>query len=424
MKIFGQGYDWSRFRGDCFGGTIAALIALPYGLAMAALMGLPPVLGVFSSILTAPLTGLLGRNPVLVGGPSSVTVPFLAAAVAQQGQAGAAKVTVIAGIALMAFCVIGLGRWIMKVPLPVISGFSCGIGGMMMISQLKTILGLPAPAGGWAESMAGQFAQAVFGLRNAQLEPLITSLLVIVIATMVNRRWQRMPAPLLGVAAACLVSSAMQWTGSEVGTLPLALPSLVGISWVPADVWLTLPSALGLAVVTAANLLITSRLVYHFLGDHQRQRRADHDRELGAYGIANVVAGVFGAPLSVGIPARSLANVRCGGSTPVSNLIHGALLAALLWVGHDWIEHVPLAALAGVTAWIGAYLLDWSTWRRLPKMRSADAAAFLATAVGVQFVNPAAAVVLGVLPYALPKLRDTLLKPREFGAAVSAKQAG
>ncbi|MEZ5356473.1 MAG: SulP family inorganic anion transporter [Bryobacteraceae bacterium] len=424
MNLFGQRYDWARLSGDCFGGTIAALIALPYGLAMAALMGLPPVMGVFSSILTAPLTGMLGRNPVLVGGPSSVTVPFLAAAVAQQGQAGAAKVTVIAGIALMAFCVIGMGRWIMKVPLPVISGFSCGIGGMMMISQLKTILGLAPPAGGWSESMAGQFAQAVMSLGQTRFEPLVIAVLVVVVATLVNRRSARMPAPLLGVGVACAVSSAMGWTGAEVGALPLGLPKLVGISWVPADVWQTLPSALGLAFVTAANLLITSRLVYHFLGDHRRQRRADHDRELGAYGIANVVAGVFGAPLSVGIPARSLANVRCGGTTPVSNLIHGALLALLLWVGRGWIEHVPLAALAGVTAWIGAYLLDWSTWRRLPKMRTADAIAFLATAIGVQFVNPVSAVAFGVLPYVWPRLRDAAMASRGFQPAASAKSAG
>ncbi len=102
-------YSWRHLWGDGFGGLIAALIALPYGLAMAALMGLPPELGLFSSIITAPFTALLGRNPVLIGGPSTVTVPFLAAAVSQFGIAGAAKVTIIAGVFLMAFSVLRLG---------------------------------------------------------------------------------------------------------------------------------------------------------------------------------------------------------------------------------------------------------------------------------------------------------------------------
>src|SRR5437764_4072074 len=91
-------YSWHKFVGDCFGGLIAALIALPYGLAMAALMGLPPALGLFTSLLTAPITAFLGRNPVLIGGTSTVTVPFIAMAVKQQGVGGAAKVTLVAAV--------------------------------------------------------------------------------------------------------------------------------------------------------------------------------------------------------------------------------------------------------------------------------------------------------------------------------------
>jgi len=87
-------YGWARFAGDCSGGFIAALIALPYGLAMAALMGLPPVLGIFTSILTAPITAALGRNPLLIGGTASATVPFVAIAVHHQGIGGAAKISI------------------------------------------------------------------------------------------------------------------------------------------------------------------------------------------------------------------------------------------------------------------------------------------------------------------------------------------
>src|SRR3954469_15831139 len=87
-----KSYGWRSLAGDASGGVIAALIALPYGLAMARLMGLPPALGLFTSIATAPVTALLGRNPVLIGGTASATVPFLAAAVASQGVGGSAKV--------------------------------------------------------------------------------------------------------------------------------------------------------------------------------------------------------------------------------------------------------------------------------------------------------------------------------------------
>src|SRR6202022_3832799 len=103
-------YSWKRFGGDASGGMIAALIALPYGLSMAALMGLPPVMGVMTSILTAPITAILGRNPVLIGGTASATVPFIASAVRTHGIGGAAKVTIVASVLMMAFCVLRLGR--------------------------------------------------------------------------------------------------------------------------------------------------------------------------------------------------------------------------------------------------------------------------------------------------------------------------
>lgn len=109
-------YTWERFFGDCAGGMIAALIALPYGLSMAALMGLPPILGVVTSILTAPITALLGRNPVLIGGTASASVPFIANAVRAQGIGGAAKVSIVASVLMMAFCVLRLGRFVGRVP--------------------------------------------------------------------------------------------------------------------------------------------------------------------------------------------------------------------------------------------------------------------------------------------------------------------
>src|SRR3954447_19707354 len=149
------GYNWERFLGDCAGGLIAALIALPYGLSMAALMGLPPILGVVTSILTAPITAVLGRNPVLIGGTASATVPFIANAVRVQGIGGAAKVSIVASVFMMAFCVLKFGRYISKIPHQVVSGFSCGIGAMMVISQLRTLFGIKTAIDGAATNMLG-----------------------------------------------------------------------------------------------------------------------------------------------------------------------------------------------------------------------------------------------------------------------------
>ena len=108
---------------------------------MASLMGLPPVLGLFTSLLTAPITAFLGRNPVLIGGTASATVPFIALAVQGQGIGGAAKVCLAASVFMMAFCVLRLGRHLARAPQSVVAGFSCGIGALMIIAQSRTVTG-------------------------------------------------------------------------------------------------------------------------------------------------------------------------------------------------------------------------------------------------------------------------------------------
>src|SRR5215467_11545038 len=143
---------------------------------MASLMGLPPVLGVFTSILTAPIIAFLGRNPVLIGGTASATVPFIALAVRNQGVGGAAKVSIVASVIMMGFCVMRLGRHVTRVPHAVVSGFSCGIGGMMLISQLDIILGVASPVTRSANSAIGQLAALVNRIDGTRMVPLVLGL--------------------------------------------------------------------------------------------------------------------------------------------------------------------------------------------------------------------------------------------------------
>lgn len=392
----GGKYTWERFMGDCAGGMIAALIALPYGLSMAALMRLPPILGVVTSILTAPITAMLGRNPVLIGGTASATVPFIANAVRAQGIGGAAKVSIVAAVFMMVFCVLRLGRFVAKVPTSVVAGFSAGIGGIMLISQLHVLAGVHAPPGENSITQLFGFLGEILGLRWA---PLVLGGSVMLAAALVTRYAPRFPAPLIGVTLSALIAIVFRIHEPEVGSLHLSLPPFVGFAWTPQDVLTVIPTGLALAFAASVNLLLTSRAVEHFRARHKHPKRSDADAELGAYGIANLCAGMFGAPMSIGIPARSVANVRCGGTTRVSNVLHALFLFLLVQLGSGALAHIPLAALAGVTAWMGVCLLDTSAWRRLPKMRFVDGSAFLVTAIGVMMVNAVVAVLAGCAIY-------------------------
>lgn len=254
---------------------------------------------------------------MLIGGTASATVPFFTVAVQTQGIGGSAKICLAASVFMMIFCVLRLGRHVARVPHAVISGFSCGVGAMMVILQLQTLLGLPAAPGGGGSSPIGRFVAVTASLGRARWEPLLLGVIVVATAALAARRWPRSPAPLIGVVLAVAAAALLGWHERSLGAMSREWPEFVGFTWEPTDILDVLPQALGLALVASVNILITSKVVEHFQGRHRQLRAIDADGELGAYGIANLCAGVFGAPMSVGIPARSLANVRCGGTAPV-----------------------------------------------------------------------------------------------------------
>ncbi len=390
---------------------------------MANMMGLPPVLGLVTSISTAPITALLGRNPVLIGGTASATVPFISQAVRSQGMGGAAKVCIVASVFMLVFSFLRLGRYIHKVPQPVVTGFSCGIGAMMFLSQLGVMLGVKAVVDRTSNNVLYQSWQVLSHFIETQPGAVIVSGAVIIAALMSARLMPRAPAPLIGILAAVAVDLVFRLHQSEVGKLPLEIPPFVGFSWTPTDVLKVVPSGLGLAFVASVNILLTSRVVEHFRGKHNHLKIADADGEIGAYGIANMVAGIFAAPMSVGIPARSLASVRCGGVTRMSNLFHGFCILGFVVLGNDYISHIPIPALAGVTAYIGICLLEWSTWRRLHKMRRVDALAFLCTATAVLVVNAVLAVGIGCSLYLVRNVYQRLIVSKETPNLVAVENA-
>ncbi len=405
-------YRRAQFVGDLSGGLIAALVALPYGLAMASLMGLPPVLGIFASIISAPFIALLGRNPVLIGGTSSVTVPFIAQAISAHGPAGGALLMILASLIMVILSLAHTGRHILRVPHAVVSGFTCGIGCLMLASQMHSLLGIAPPADASFASPAQTILSVAHHISDARLAPLIMGLGVMAIAVISSKVSAYIPGPLIGVLIAVGTVQLFSLHEKEVGTLPSGLPPLFAVPFSPALILQLLPSAITLAFVASVNILITSRVVDHFRGHHDRMQPADADAELRAFGIGNAVAGFFGIPPSVGMPARSIAVVKCGGTTHFANLFHAAALILILALGSSLVAHIPIPALAGITAWLALGLLHWGTWRRLPKMRRTDAAAFVLTALAVLFVNSVLAVALGCALYLFPYIQRRFVTPK------------
>src|SRR5262249_11058800 len=203
-------------------------------------------------------------------GTASATVPFIAAAVRSQGLGGAAKVSIVASVFMMAFCVLRLGRHVGTVPHSVLAGFSAGTGAIMIVCQFHVLFCVAAPGAGSALS---QWVQVVKMLDDARLAPMIISGIAIIVAAVCTDKFPKMPAPLAGVALSGLVAWAFRFHEPDVGSLSLTLPSFAGFSWSPEDVLAVIPSGLALAFVTSVNLLMTSRVVERFRGGDKPMQR-------------------------------------------------------------------------------------------------------------------------------------------------------
>jgi SulP family sulfate permease len=251
-----------------------------------------------------------------------------------------------------------------------------------------------------AGSTLAQLAGLVERLGGVRPAPLLLGVMVMVAATLAARWSPRAPAPLVGVVTAIVVARFFGFHEREIGATPGTLPPFAGFSWSPRDVLTVLPSAFALAFVSSVNILITSRVVEHFRGRHKRAKRPTRTRNWEP----------TGSPISAPacLARRSASEFRrAAWRWSAAAAPRGGQPGARRGAGRDSVvgfgavSHIPLPALAGVTAWMGLCLLDWSTWRRLPKMSRVDAAAFLATAVSVLAVNAVLAVAIGCSVYAL-----------------------
>src|SRR5260370_13998620 len=145
----------------------------------------------------------------------------------------------------------------------------------MVISQLKVVLVLKGPPGGWSESMFGQLMQSMEQYRAFHWLPALVAGIVMLISTLVRMRYSRAPGPFLGVGIVVVAAAAFGWKVNEVGNIPLSMPPFIGFTWAPADVFKVLPSTLGLAFVSSLQLIMTARTADHFRGRHKLVMQVD-----------------------------------------------------------------------------------------------------------------------------------------------------
>lgn len=404
-------FDFTHLRGDIYGGLTAGVVAIPLALAFGVASGLGPMAGMYGAIIVGFFAAWLGGTPTNVSGPTGPMVVVLAGLFASlSGDVGLILTAVVlAGIFQIAFGLLKIGDFIRLVPYPVVSGFMSGIGVIIIILQLDATMGHMAPAG---------TIPALKYLPTAVTDINMSALAVAAVTLIVVYGWptawgKYLPAALAGLIVGTVMSLFIG-TMPILGEIPSGLPSFQMPVFEQGAMVLVIEAALILAVLGAIDSLLTS-----LVADNMTRTRHDSNQELIGQGVGNAVAGLFGGIAGAGATMRTVVNIRSGGHTKISGMIHSVVLAAVVLGLGPIASHIPHAALAGVLIKVGLDIIDFSYLKnahRGPRWDLALMALVLGLTVLVDLITAVGAgVVLAALAYvrqvAKTQLDDLLSRP-------------
>ncbi|NUQ23534.1 MAG: SulP family inorganic anion transporter [Saprospiraceae bacterium] len=384
--------------GDLFGGLTAGIVALPLALAFGVQSGLGAAYGLYGAIFLGFFAALLGGTPSQISGPTGPMTVVTAALLAQllangatfEDKAGAIVLTFfLAGILQILMGLLKLGSLIKYIPYPVISGFMSGIGVIIILLQIYPAFGLSSPS-----STIGFFENIGTLLTSANLAAVGLSAFTILIIYLFPRLTKKVPSVLVALLAGTLLSLVMSDL-PRIGHIPKGFPAFLGsgiFSIEPSALWIILEMAATLAALGAVDSLLTS-----VVADNVTKTKHSSNKELIGQGIGNAVGGLFGAIPGAGATMRTLVNIRAGGITRLSGIIHALVLLAILLGLGQFAEFIPKAVLAGILITVGIGILDYKGIAHIQKVPRSDAIIMMAVLLLTVFVDLLIAVGIGML---------------------------
>jgi SulP family sulfate permease len=391
--------DTSHLRGDIFGGLTAAVVALPLAIAFGVASGAGAIAGLYGAACVGLFAALFGGTPAQISGPTGPMTIVSASIFTQfaENPGIAFTVVMLAGAFQILFGAMRLGRFVNLMPYPVISGFMTGIGVILIIMQLEPLLGYPAP-----ENVVNAITVLPAEISNPNLHAVAIGLVSLGICLFTPTRLNRIaPAPLLALVIASLLAVALP--GAEVlGGIPTGMPQWQYPMIAFADLDTIIVSAAVIGALGSIDSLLTS-----LAADNVTRTFHDSDKELVGQGIGNVVAGLFGGLPGAGATIRTLTNVKAGGRTPLSGVVHAiALFLVVLGLG-PVLSVIPHAALAGILMKVGLDVIDWRYLKRMLRAPTIDVVLMFVVLVLTVFVDVITAVAAGVMIASLAFVKES-----------------
>lgn len=407
----------NNIKGDAFGGVTAGIVALPLALAfgiqafggindpaaasMGALAGLvgATLLGFFASLFGGTHSQISGpTGPMTVITASLVSASWtassgnFAAVLIAMGMAG-----IFCGLFQILFGIIRIGKYVRYIPYPVLSGFMSGIGVIIILQQIYPIIGKKSPVS--TLDMIANFPAAVADGLNVMA--LILGVTTIAIIMGFPKLTKKVPSTLVALIVMTVVSILCSFDAAlTIGDIPAGLPmpfflkdgiDLSGINW-----WTTIEAAL-VPGLTLAGLGSIDTLLTSVVADNITKTKHNSNQELIGQGIGNAMAGLFCGIAGAGATMRTVVNVKSGGRTQISGMIHAMFLLAILLGLGSLVKYVPLSVLAGILITVGWGIIDFRGFKDLTNIPKADAFVLVVVFLMTVFVDLLTAVGIGMV---------------------------
>ncbi len=406
------------WRGDVVAGVTVGVVALPLALAFGITTGMGAAAGLMTAIVAGLVAAVFGGSNVQVSGPTGAMTVVLVPIVARYGVDAVFVVGLMAGVLIMAASFARLGRYLAYVPWPVIEGFTVGIAVIIFLQQVPNALGVPKPEGENTAVVAGKAVVDAVG--GANLAALGLVLLVAAVMVVTPRLHRSLPASLIAVVVATLVTQVAALDVAKIGTLPssLPLPSIPSLSG--GQLSQLFSAAFAIALLGALESLLSAR-VADGMADTGRH---DPDRELFGQGLANLASPLFGGMPATGAIARTAVNVRAGARTRLAAIVHSIVLILVVYLAGPVVAEIPLAALAGVLMVTSARMVEIHNVRAVLRSTRSDAIVLVLTATATIVFDLIVAVEIGIAAAALLTLRSIARSTTATAQAVDCAPEG
>ncbi len=403
-------YTKEQFIKDIIAGIIVAIIALPLSIALALASGVSPEQGIYTAIVAGFVIALLGGSKVQISGPTAAFATIVAGIVAQKGMSGLVAATILAGVILILMGVFKLGGLIKFIPYTIVTGFTSGIAVTIVIGQLKDFFGLQFQNTPIETMEKLKECVNTFGTLHIQAVIVgVVALLILIVWPKINAK---IPPSLIAVVVTIVMVKGLHMEVNTIGSLyeisnKLPVPSVpvfdfeliqsvlpdaftiavmvkglhmevntigslyeisnkLPVPSVPVFdfelIQSVLPDAFTIAVLAAIESLLSCVVSDGMIGD-----RHDPNMELIAQGAGNIASGVFGGIPATGAIARTAANVKNGGRTPVAGIVHSIVLLLILIVLMPYAALIPMPAIAAILFMVAYNMCGWREFVNLLK---------------------------------------------------------